>query len=88
MTTTSSSSRPAAWSSTPAARALRERNDPDLITAGIDIFATDRCRPSAVDDKNLPGDAVVHEGLVNKWPFDAEKKTYPYWDGAIGQPST
>ena len=60
-------------------------NDPDLITAGVDIFATDRVTALAVDDPNLPDDAVVHEGLVNKWPFDTEKKTYPYWDDATGQ---
>ena len=26
---------------------------------------------------------MPHEGLVNKWPFNAEKKTYPYWDGTL-----
>jgi len=60
-------------------------NDPDLITAGIDIFATDRVTAMAVEDKNLPPDAGPHEGLINKWPFDVEKKTYPYWDGTIGR---
>ncbi len=29
-------------------------NDPDLITADIDIFATDRVTALAVDDPNLP----------------------------------
>ena len=27
---------------------------------------------------------MQYEGLVNKWPFDAEKKTYRYWDGTVG----
>ena len=27
-----------------------------------------------------------HEGLVNKFPFDVEKKDYPYWDGLLGRP--
>jgi hypothetical protein len=60
-------------------------NDPDLITADIDIFATDRVTAMAVDDPNLPPDSGPHEGLINKWPFDVEKKTYPYWDGTIGR---
>jgi hypothetical protein len=59
-------------------------NDPDLITATTDIFATDRVTALAVSDKNLPPDAVPHEGLVNKFPFDVEKKTYPFWDGDVG----
>jgi hypothetical protein len=59
-------------------------NDPDLITASIDIFAEDRVTAEAVADKNLPPDAVPHKGLVNKFPFDAEKKTYQMWDGDVG----
>jgi Porin PorA len=60
-------------------------NDPDLITATIDTFAEDRVTAEAVQDKNLPPDAVPHEGLVNKFPFDVEKKTYPFWDGDVGK---
>ena len=60
-------------------------NDPDLITATIDIFAEDRVSAEAVTDKNLPADAVPHEGLINKFPFDVEKKTYPFWDGDVGK---
>ncbi len=60
-------------------------NDPDLITASIDRFATDRVTALAVEDKNLPADAGPHEGLINKFPFDVEKKTYPFWDGDIGR---
>jgi hypothetical protein len=59
-------------------------NDPDLITASIDIFAEDRVSAAAVEDKNLPDDAVAHDGLINKFPFDVEKKTYPFWDGDVG----
>jgi hypothetical protein len=59
-------------------------NDPDLITATTDIFATDRVTALAVQDKNLPADAVPHKGLVNKFPFDVQKKTYPFWDGDVG----
>ncbi len=60
--------------------------DPNLLTADIDIFATDRTSALAVDDENLPENAGPHEGLVNKWPFDVEQKTYPYWDGLVGEP--
>ncbi len=59
-------------------------NDPDLITATIDIFATDRVTALAVEDAKLPADSVPHEGLINKFPFDVEKKTYPFWDGDVG----
>lgn len=57
-----------------------------LISASVDNFATDRKTAVAVnDDDLLPPDAEPYEGLVNKWPFDAEKKTYPYWDGLLGE---
>ena len=59
-----------------------EDTDDRLITNSIDTFATDRRTAMATDKtKYLAEDAVVHEGLVNKWPFNAEKKTYPYWNG-------
>lgn len=32
-----------------------------------------------------PPSAESKEGLVNKWPFEAEKKTYQYWDGFAGE---
>jgi hypothetical protein len=63
-------------------------DDPDnrLITASTDTFAADRVSALAVNDfKGLPAGALPHEGLLNKWPFDAEKKTYPYWDGTINK---
>lgn len=58
-------------------------DDPEerLISASTDNFATDRRDAMAVDDpKYLPPSAEAKEGLVNKWPFNAEKKTYQYWD--------
>lgn len=67
-------------------RVCADGDDPALLTADIDIFATDRSTALGVDDPNLPDDAVVHEGLVNKFPFDVEKKTYPYWDGLLSRP--
>lgn len=53
-----------------------------LLSAGFEDFATDRRTAEAVNDpKYLPADAEEREGLINKWPFDAEKKTYTYWIG-------
>ena len=61
-------------------------DDPRLVTADTDVFAADRVTAEAVPDySGLPADAVPHAGLINKWPFDAEKKDYEYWDGTIGE---
>jgi hypothetical protein len=57
-----------------------------LVSATTDNFATDRTTAMAVNDpKYLPPSAEEKSGLVNKWPFGAEKKTYPYWDGLAGE---
>jgi Porin PorA len=63
-----------------------DESDDRLITNSIDVFATDRVTALSVEnDDFLPPDSVQHEGLVNKWPFGVEKKTYPYWDGTLGR---
>lgn len=57
--------------------------DPDdrLLSASTDNYATDRVTALAVNDpKYLPAEAIPHFGLINKWPFEAKKTTYPYWD--------
>jgi hypothetical protein len=57
-------------------------DDARLVSASTDVFATDRKSAVAVNDETYVGaDAEPHEGLVNKWPFDAEKRDYEYWDG-------
>jgi hypothetical protein len=61
------------------------RTDERAVNVSTDVFATDRVTALAVDSDALPADAVPHEGVVNKWPFDAEQKTYPYWDGLVGE---
>jgi hypothetical protein len=61
--------------------------DPDkrLISAETSQFVTDRHTGMTVDnDDYLPADAPQLEGLQNKWPFDAQKKTYPVWDDIVG----
>jgi hypothetical protein len=61
-------------------------SDDRLISASDDEFATDRRTAVAVNDKKyLPADAEEKSGLVNKWPFDAQKKDYQYWDGILGE---
>jgi hypothetical protein len=64
-----------------------DADDPQgrLISASTDVFATDRRDGMAVNGSYVPPSAEEKEGLVNKWPFGAEKKTYPYWDGILGQ---
>ena len=62
-------------------------SDPNLIDVTIDRFATDRHTAMAVNDPQyLPKDAVPHTGLVNKFPFGAQKTTYPYWDDVLQAP--
>lgn len=57
-----------------------------LVSASTDNFATDRTTAMAVNDpKYLPPSADEKSGLINKWPFRAEKKTYPYWDDLAGE---
>ena len=62
-----------------------EASDPRLITASSEVFATDRVTALSVnDDKYLPAGTPTTEGIRNKFPFDSEKKSYPYWDGVLG----
>jgi hypothetical protein len=61
-------------------------SDDRLISASSDVFATDRHTAEAVNDpEHLPPSAEEKSGLINKWPFDAEKKDYTYWDGLLGE---
>lgn len=64
-----------------------DADDPQerLVSASTDVFATDRSDGMAVNGSYVPPSAEEKEGLVNKWPFGAEKKTYPYWDSMLGE---
>lgn len=65
-----------------------DSDDPQgrLISASTEEFAVDRKTSMAVGEaKYLPPTGVVREGLTIKFPFDAEKTTYPYWDGMVGE---
>ncbi len=64
-----------------------DADDPEgrLINAETSQFVTDRHTAMTVDnDDYLPETAPQLEGLQNKWPFDAQKKTYPVWDDIVG----
>ncbi|MDN5746676.1 MAG: DUF3068 domain-containing protein [Nocardioidaceae bacterium] len=54
------------------------------------IFGTDRETALAVPVAKLPktardAGAMDFKGIINKFPFDTDKKTYPYWDGTVGE---
>ena len=47
----------------------------------------------AVGDVDAPEDVatrepIQHDGLFFKFPFDTQKKDYPYWDGSVGRAVT
>ena len=55
-----------------------------LLSATTDDYATDRRTAEPTNDpKYLPPGAIPHQGVINKWPFLAEKKTYTYWDDSL-----
>lgn len=63
-----------------------DEDDPRHITASVEIFASDRYTAEAVnDEKYLTDEASLKEGLINKFPFNAEQKDYDYWDGMLGR---
>lgn len=67
-----------------------DADDPQkrLVSASTDVFATDRTTAEAVGGKYLPEGEEEKEGLINKWPFDAQKTDYQYWDGMLGEAVT
>lgn len=63
-----------------------EGTDDRLVTASVETWASNRITGLGVGDyAKLPADSGQYTGLVNKWPFGVEKKTYPYWDGLTGK---
>lgn len=62
--------------------------DDRVVSIGVDRFATDRVSALAVDEEGyIPAQFMTkqHDGIVNKFPFDTEQKSYPYWDSLTGQ---
>ncbi len=66
-------------------RVCADGDDENALSLSTDAFATDRVTALAVESDAVPPEFEQHEGLVNKWPFDAKQETYPYWDGVTGQ---
>jgi hypothetical protein len=61
-----------------------EDADPNVINISNELFATDRRTGVAVNgDDYLPEGTPEREGLQNKFPFDAEKADYEFWDGIL-----
>lgn len=56
-----------------------------LVSANTDRVAFDRSTSEAINccDENLNGDPTQHEGIEYKFPFNAEQKTYRYFDTSI-----
>jgi Porin PorA len=56
------------------------KSDPRMISVSQLNFVADRTTAVAFDDPRILVTPVPVSGLVNKWPFHAEKKTYDVWD--------
>lgn len=64
-------------------------DDERTVTISADVFATDRRTAEAVENGDYVGSEWGQkEGLVNKWPFNAEKRDYEVWDGVLGRTVT
>ncbi|MDT9594560.1 DUF3068 domain-containing protein [Nocardioides zeae] len=64
-------------------------DDLRTVTISADVFATDRRDGEAVENGDyVGGDYGQKEGLVNKWPFGAEKKDYEIWDDVLDRAVT
>ena len=70
------------------ARECVNGNDPDLITAGIDIFAVDRVTAMAVEDKNLPPDAAAARASSTSGPSTWRRRPTPTGTAPSVAPST
>lgn len=63
-----------------------ETTTDDLVTASTDRVAFDRTTSEAENccAENVNGDSEVrHEGIEYKFPFDAKKQTYQYFDTSL-----
>lgn len=60
-----------------------DKSDKRLINASSDEFATDRKTGEALQDEKYTSADDIHEGLINKFPFNVEQRTYPVWDGVL-----
>lgn len=69
-------------------RRTDKQGDTGLLTATVDRVTVDRKTGMPVDDPvgsiqvegSKPAEEVSHTGLQYRFPFDTEKKSYPYFD--------
>lgn len=69
-------------------RRTDKQGDTGLLTASVDRVTIDRKSGMPVDDpigsiqvqSDKPAEEVSHTGLQYRFPFDTEKKSYPYFD--------
>lgn len=59
-----------------------KKSDGRLISNEVDVFAADRYTGLAAPDQAKYG-ATAHTGLVNKFPFNTQRKSYPMWDSVL-----
>jgi hypothetical protein len=57
----------------------KSKSDPRMISDTQSNWAADRRTALAVSDPVVTN-AIPVQGLTNKWPFNAQPKTYPVWD--------
>lgn len=65
---------------------ISDKNDARMINESLSKFAVDRRHDNyAIKDqsKYIKGSTTPYAGIVSKFPFSSEKKTYPYWDGTL-----
>jgi len=71
---------------------LRGDDERVINNSEPDVFATDRRTGESLSAEAsaelLPADAVPHEGLVNKFPFDTPQADQQLWDGLLGEAVT
>ncbi len=65
-------------------------SDPRLLSITTDRVATNRKSGEAVNESkyaaNVNGDSSVqHKGMAYKWPIDAKKKTYQFFEPDLGK---
>jgi hypothetical protein len=62
-------------------------DDPEgrLLEVTEEEYASYRKSAYGIDDpKYVKGEVQPRKGLVGKFPFDSQKKTYPLWDSMVG----
>lgn len=65
--------------------------DPRVVDEpALSVFAVDRRTALAVKDQAayIKKPAAAYAGIIDKFPFGAQKKDYPYWDGTLGKTVT